>query len=61
MIVPQYSLHTQGIERAVKQVTEASEQVYGFEKRDGFIRARAEHRELMPILSSKKSLASMVL
>ena len=37
MEVPYYCLHTQGIERAIKEVTEASEAVYGFERRDGFI------------------------
>ena len=37
------------------QVTAASEAVYGFERRDGFIRAQAENRELMPKISSKKS------
>ena len=60
MVVPYYCLHTQGIERAIKQVTEASEAVYGFHRRDGFIRARAENRELMPIFSSKKSLINLL-
>ena len=60
MLVPYYCLHTQGIERAVKEVTAASEAVYGFERRDGFIRARAENRELMPKLSSKKSLEKLL-
>ena len=58
--LPYACVHTQGIERAVKEVTEASESVHGFDRRDGFVRARAEHRELMPILSSKKSLARLV-
>ena len=56
MVVPYYPLHTQGIERAVKEVTEASEAVYGFERRDGMIRTRAENRKLMPALNSKKCL-----
>ena len=43
------------------QVTAASEAVYGFERRDGFIRARAENRELMPKLSSKKSLEMLLI
>ena len=59
MVVPYYCLHTQGIERAVKEVTEASEAVYGFDRRDGFIRARANHRELMPVLHSKKDLKGL--
>ena len=60
MEVPYYCLHTQGIERAIKEVTEASEAVYGFERRDGFIRARAENRELMPVFSSKESLLKLL-
>ena len=60
MKVLYYCLHTQGIERAIKEVTEASEAVYGWEKRDGFIRARAENRKLMPIFSSKESLLKLL-
>lgn len=60
MVVPYYCLHTQGIERAIKEVTEASEAVYGFDRRDGFIRARAENRELMPVFSSKESLLKLL-
>ena len=60
MVVPYYSLHTQGIERAVKEVTEASETVYGFERRDGMIRTRAENRKLMPALNSKKCLENLL-
>ena len=46
--VPKFSIHTQSTERAVKQVTEAAASVVGHEARDGFIRARAHHREVMP-------------
>ena len=60
MQVPYYPIHTQGIERAVKEVTMASETVYGFERRDGFIRARAENRSIMPSLKSKKSLENLL-
>ena len=61
MEVPYFSLHTQGIERAIKEVTAASSTVFGFERRDGFVRARAESRELMPVISSKKNLAAILL
>ena len=37
----------------VLQVTAASSSVCGFDRRDGFIRARAENREQMPIFNSK--------
>ena len=56
---PYFCLHTQGIERAVTEVTEVSEAVYGFERRDGFIRARAENRKMMPVFSSKESLINV--
>ena len=49
--VPYLCNHTQGVERAIKEVTEASAAVYGTERRDGFIRGRAAHRELMPRLN----------
>ena len=60
MVVPYYCLHTQGIERGVKEVTQASEAVYGFERRDGFIRARAANRKLMPKLNTKKNLEGLL-
>ena len=61
MTVPYYCLHTQGIERAVKEVTQASEEVYGFERRDGWIKARADNRLLLPKLESKCNLENMLL
>ena len=61
MVVPYNCVHTQGIERAVKEVTQASEAVYGFERRDGWIRARADNRNLMPKLESKTNLENLVL
>ena len=60
MVVPYYSLHTQAIERAVKEVTQASEAVYGFDRRDGLIRAKAENRKLMPKLEGKKTLEGLL-
>ena len=55
-----YSLHTQGIERAVKETTAASETVYGQERRDGLICVRAENRELMSALDTKADLFNLV-
>ena len=52
--LPQYSVHTQSCERAVKSVTEAAASVSGWEKRDGFVKAQVKHRTLQPILKSKK-------
>ncbi|XP_047127448.1 uncharacterized protein LOC124808427 [Hydra vulgaris] len=56
MVVPYFPVHTQAVERAVKEVTAASETVFGFERRDGFIRARAENRSIIPRFNSKKDL-----
>ena len=59
MEVPYYCGHTQGIERAIKEVTAASAAVFGEERRDGWIRSRVENRELMPKLNSKKDLLGL--
>ena len=56
---PYFCCHTQGIERAVKEVTTAAESVFGEERRDGFIRGRAAHRELVPVINSKHDLIGM--
>ena len=61
MQVPYFCLHTQGIERVVKEVTNASGLVYDFERRDGFIRGRVENRSLMSALTSKKSLGDLLI
>ena len=61
MKVPYYPVHTQGIEKNVQELTHASDAVYGFHRRDGWIRARAENRELMPVFSSKKDLVNLVM
>ena len=53
---PKFSAHTQATERAVKDVTEASEAVYGEEARDAFIRSRNEHRASISKVSTKKDL-----
>ena len=60
MEVPYYPVHTQAIERAVKEVTEASAAVNGFERRDGWVRAQAKNRELMPKLTSKQDLFNLI-
>ena len=52
MEVPYCPVNIPAIERAVKEVTEAA--VNGFERRDGWVRAQAENRELMPKLISKQ-------
>ena len=59
MEVPYYPPHTQSCERVVKQVTEAAAAVYGFQRHNGFIRVRIEHRDVVPNLKSKKDLIKL--
>ena len=44
MVVVNFPVHGQAIERCVKEVTRASATVYGEESRDGFIKATLAHR-----------------
>ena len=55
---PAFSCHTQSTERVVKLVTEAAAAVCGQEARDGFIRARVQHREALPKFTTKKDILS---
>ena len=52
--------HTQSCERAVKETTIAASKVFGFERRDGLIRATLKSRMLVSSVKSKKSLAGML-
>ena len=54
--VPRFSIHTQSTERCVKQVTEAAASVVGQERRDGYIRARIQSREDVPVFRTKKHI-----
>ena len=61
MVVPDIPVHGQSMERCVKEVTAAAEAVYGYDRRDGFIRARLEHRNITGgLLKSKKDHAKIV-
>ena len=46
--------HNQSVERHVKLVSEASQTVAGFEKRDGLIRMKIKSRKLMRVFNTKK-------
>ena len=52
--LPAWPCHGQSIERTVKKVSEASLQVAGFEKRDGWIRAADDSRKSLPRMETKK-------
>ena len=54
LLLPDFPVNTQAVERAVRVVTEASEKVQGEEARHGCIAARLKHRKQLPVFSSKK-------
>ena len=56
MSVPNFAIHTQSTERAVQLVSKASMAVFGQEKRDGYVKGMLSHRELFPVINSKKTL-----
>ena len=58
--LPSYPNHGQSIERIVKEVSNAAKKVFGFERRDGYIRAKIKSRDIMPKQTSKKSLMKMI-
>ena len=60
MKVPYYPVHTQVIEFNVQEVMHASDAVYGFERRDGWVRARAKNRKPMPVFSNKKDIVNLI-
>jgi len=49
-----FPCHTQGVERLVKLVTEASEKVFGEESRNSYIRAKLKPRAEMPRFETKR-------
>ena len=55
MQVPTLPVHGQSVERYAKEVTAAAQQVVGHDRRDGYIRARAAHREIMPTFAAKET------
>lgn len=50
--------HSQGVERCVKMVSEASKAVYGVDARDGYIRTVLKSRHLMPSFTSKQDYSA---
>ncbi|GBM91675.1 hypothetical protein AVEN_122282-1 [Araneus ventricosus] len=51
--IQKFPCHTQGVERCIKLVTEASNKVCGHEARDGYIRATLKSRPIMPNFSKE--------
>lgn len=52
--ISQIPCHSQGVERCVRTVSEASKSVYGMDARDGYIRAVIKSRDFMPSFQTKK-------
>ena len=50
--------HSQGVERCVRMVTEASNAVYGMDARDGYIRAVVKSRDFMPSFDTKQDFCA---
>ena len=48
-----FPCHTQSVERHIRLVTEASENVCGQERRDSYIRSKLQSRLLMPKFETK--------
>lgn len=53
--IPKYPAHTQSVERFVKLVTEASRQVTGSERRDGFVQTTTFSRNVTGKFESKQN------
>ena len=60
MDVPYMPVHGQSMERLVKQVTAACDSVFGYDARDGFLRAREANRIMMPVNNTKKEMLRMI-
>ena len=56
MKAPNFPIHSQSTERAVQNVTKACMMVYGQDKRDAYIKGMLGHREIYPVIESKKDL-----
>ena len=54
LALPKYPGNTQSVEWLVKQTTRAADTVAGYSARDGFLRASAKSREMMPRFESKQ-------
>ena len=54
LVLPRYPSNTQSVERLVKQTSRAASSVAGYQARDGFLRASAMSRQLLPKFESKK-------
>ena len=61
LMLTRYSAHTLSVERLVKQTSKAAAHVAGYAARDGFLRASAKSREIMPKFGSKQDYQNIFL
>lgn len=60
LVLPDWPCHGQSVERTVKKTSEASLQVAGAEKRDGWIRGADDSRKRLPKMETKKDYKSLL-
>ena len=56
LLIPEYKIHTQSTERAIKNVTEAAFDVAGADARDGFVRAKMKNRSVVTSFRTIKDI-----
>ena len=55
-----FPAHTQSVERMVKEVSAASSNVFGLERRNGYVHARLHAREVAPDVTVKAGFLPML-
>jgi len=60
LAVATYPNHTQSVEHCLKVISDASKAVYGYDARDGFIRAINSSRAVKPRFDSKRQFAPLI-
>ena len=56
LAIDNYTTHAKFYERAVHEVSKSTTSVFGEDRRDGWVRARMDHREIMPVFTTKKHI-----
>jgi len=51
-----FPCHTQGVERLIRLVSQASQKVYGEDARDGYVRATLNARKEVPRFDTKRQV-----
>ena len=56
LAIDNYTTHAKFYERAVHEVSKSTTSVFVEDRRDGWVRARMDHREIMPVFTTKKHI-----